>query len=116
MGTMEAVDKLKLFDQQMNLEPAEETDSVARPAGWVDPNRRAPCGYSPAELRAAVDASPDGVPSAITQGHPDPTAGISRKVSSLGIYHAAMPGGKRLAMLKTMLTSACERNCYYCPF
>ena len=27
-----------------------------------------------------------------------------------------MPGGKSIALLKTMLTSACERNCYYCPF
>ena len=27
-----------------------------------------------------------------------------------------MPGGKRIALLKTLLTSACERDCYYCPF
>jgi predicted DNA-binding helix-hairpin-helix protein len=27
-----------------------------------------------------------------------------------------MPGGKRIALLKTMLTSACERNCAYCAF
>jgi predicted DNA-binding helix-hairpin-helix protein len=27
-----------------------------------------------------------------------------------------MPGDKRINLLKTMLTSACERNCYYCPF
>jgi predicted DNA-binding helix-hairpin-helix protein len=27
-----------------------------------------------------------------------------------------MPGGKTLKVLKTLLTSACERNCYYCPF
>ena len=26
------------------------------------------------------------------------------------------PGGKRIALLKTLLTSACERDCYYCPF
>lgn len=32
------------------------------------------------------------------------------------IYSAAMPGGKRIALLKTLLTSACERDCYYCPF
>ena len=29
---------------------------------------------------------------------------------------AVMPGGKRTPLLKTMLTSACERDCYYCPF
>jgi len=32
------------------------------------------------------------------------------------IFHAAMPGGKRMPLLKTLLTSACERDCNYCPF
>ena len=32
------------------------------------------------------------------------------------IYRAVMPGGKRIALLKTLLTSACERDCRYCPF
>jgi predicted DNA-binding helix-hairpin-helix protein len=27
-----------------------------------------------------------------------------------------MPGGKRIALLKTLMTSACERDCYYCAF
>lgn len=39
-----------------------------------------------------------------------------RKVESLCIHPAVMPNGQRLPMLKTLLTSACERNCYYCPF
>ncbi len=30
------------------------------------------------------------------------------------IYMATLPGGKRIPVLKTLLTSACERNCYYC--
>src|SRR5512137_2054444 len=38
----------------------------------------------------------------------DPDAGM--------IHHAIMPGGKRIALLKTLMTSACERDCYYCPF
>ncbi len=29
---------------------------------------------------------------------------------------AALPNGKRVPLLKSLLTSACERNCYYCPF
>ena len=33
-----------------------------------------------------------------------------------GIFQAALPGGKHVPILKTLLTSACERNCYYCPF
>ena len=27
-----------------------------------------------------------------------------------------MPNGKSIALLKTLLTSACERDCHYCPF
>lgn len=57
-----AVDKLSFLNQQMLLEPAEEAESAARPAGWVDPNRRAPCGHSPAELRAAFDWGPPPCP------------------------------------------------------
>ena len=33
-----------------------------------------------------------------------------------GAAKRVMPGGKRLPLLKTLLTSACERDCYYCPF
>lgn len=40
----------------------------------------------------------------------------TRYASGLGISHAQLPNGKLLPMLKTMQTSACERNCYYCPF
>jgi predicted DNA-binding helix-hairpin-helix protein len=32
------------------------------------------------------------------------------------IHQAVMPGGKRIALLKTLLTSACERDCTYCAF
>ncbi|MBN1887619.1 MAG: hypothetical protein JW850_06500, partial [Thermoflexales bacterium] len=30
------------------------------------------------------------------------------------ITHAALPGGKHITLLKTLLSSACERDCYYC--
>ncbi len=32
------------------------------------------------------------------------------------IHPAVMPNGKHIRLLKTLQTSACERNCYYCPF
>lgn len=38
------------------------------------------------------------------------------KTDGLPIHMAALPGGKRVPLLKSLLTSACERNCYYCPF
>jgi predicted DNA-binding helix-hairpin-helix protein len=32
------------------------------------------------------------------------------------VTHANLSGGKTIALLKTMITSACERNCKYCSF
>lgn len=32
------------------------------------------------------------------------------------IYPATLPNGQRIKLLKTQLSSACERDCYYCPF
>jgi predicted DNA-binding helix-hairpin-helix protein len=32
------------------------------------------------------------------------------------IHPAVLPNGQRIKLLKTLLTSACERDCFYCPF
>ena len=32
------------------------------------------------------------------------------------IHPAKLPNGQSIKLLKTLLTSACERDCYYCPF
>lgn len=32
------------------------------------------------------------------------------------IHPAILPNGQRIKLLKTLLTSACERDCFYCPF
>jgi predicted DNA-binding helix-hairpin-helix protein len=32
------------------------------------------------------------------------------------VVKAVLPNGGRTGLLKTLLTSACERNCFYCPF
>lgn len=32
------------------------------------------------------------------------------------VYPAKLPNGQSIKLLKTLLTSACERDCYYCPF
>lgn len=32
------------------------------------------------------------------------------------ISEVALPGGKKMKVVKTLLTSACERDCHYCPF
>lgn len=87
---MDTLQKLRVLGQHMALEPAEDAEAVSRPTGVVDPHQVAACGQTPAALR--------------------------QKVTSGGIQSAVMPGGKRLPLLKTLLTSACERDCYYCPF
>ena len=32
------------------------------------------------------------------------------------VHPAKLPNGQSIKLLKTLLTSACERNCHYCPF
>jgi predicted DNA-binding helix-hairpin-helix protein len=32
------------------------------------------------------------------------------------VHPAQLPSGKQVKLLKTLLSSACERDCYYCPF
>lgn len=32
------------------------------------------------------------------------------------IHPAVLPNGRHIRLLKTLQTSACERNCFYCPF
>ena len=40
----------------------------------------------------------------------------TRQKEPLCVTQAALPNGKHIRLVKTLLTSACERNCYYCPF
>jgi predicted DNA-binding helix-hairpin-helix protein len=39
-----------------------------------------------------------------------------RQLPPIPITQVALPGGRKMNVLKTMLTTACERNCNYCPF
>ncbi len=92
---MDAAEKLAIACSSTILEPAEG------PAGPMAPRQRQ--GYTAAQLRGRF--GPNGVPTAVmVDGR------------SILIETAAMPGGRRIPLLKTMLTTACERDCLYCPF
>ncbi|MFZ0548585.1 MAG: hypothetical protein WAM60_24260, partial [Candidatus Promineifilaceae bacterium] len=96
---MEPTEKLSLFATQMHLELAEENSHKTNgsiPLNVLPNNKTkvAPCGQ-------VVETSGSGIP---------------LKKDSLGIHPAVTPGGKSMSLLKTMITSACERNCFYCPF
>jgi predicted DNA-binding helix-hairpin-helix protein len=38
------------------------------------------------------------------------------RVDDIYIHPAVMPHGRKIRLLKTLLSSACERDCFYCPF
>jgi predicted DNA-binding helix-hairpin-helix protein len=38
------------------------------------------------------------------------------KKDKISVSDAILPNGKRISLLKTQLSTVCERNCYYCPF
>lgn len=85
---METIIKLEEIATHMHLEPAEEVS----PRPLLDEATHvAPCGQVL------------------------PKGDTSSKKPSLGI-HQAVVGNKAVPMIKTMLTTACERNCFYCPF
>lgn len=104
--------RLALLTDQMGLEPAEDADirrsAPAAEAHSLNPHAKAPCGNTPFALRQAMDS--------VTRGGGDPAPSLETKKHSLGVSQAVLPGGRRMALLKTLLTSACERDCYYCPF
>jgi predicted DNA-binding helix-hairpin-helix protein len=60
-------------------------------------------------LASEMEFEPDG------EGECNPMF-TNDSFKDIPITRAAMPGGKYIKLLKTLLTSACERNCYYCPF
>jgi predicted DNA-binding helix-hairpin-helix protein len=91
------VTRLNTLARQMMLEPDGEP---------APPDQPAPCGHTPAELRRVYGDATGA----------DRVSMTVAKRNALGTHDALMPGGKRIRLLKTMLTSACERNCNYCPF
>jgi predicted DNA-binding helix-hairpin-helix protein len=49
-------------------------------------------------------------------GDPDKVHRVRSDGHDFHVHLAASGGGRQLPLLKAMLTSACERNCNYCPF
>src|SRR6266542_4384313 len=83
---MDQLDTLHALSDQMELEHAEESRSSAASNGRSAQSEARPACFTPKEKRAAF------------------------------IHPAQLPNGKQVKLLKTLLSSACERDCYYCPF
>ncbi len=47
---------------------------------------------------------------------PRPVCFAPKQREAVCVHPAHVPNGQTIKLLKTLLTSACERDCYYCPF
>src|SRR5829696_471247 len=47
---------------------------------------------------------------------PKPACFTPKEQRAVFVHPAQLPNGKQVKLLKTLLSSACERDCYYCPF
>lgn len=94
---MDAVEKLVGMSQYMAVEEPEAALPALPPPDSAQEQQGAPA--CPADR-------PLG---------PRPVADAGCK-AGLPIGYATLPGGKKIPLVKTLLTSACERNCFYCAF
>jgi predicted DNA-binding helix-hairpin-helix protein len=93
---METLERLSILSQATLYE---SNDGHPRPIA----DRRAG-GYTAVQERARFGAAQPKVRPVEIDGR------------RLMVHMAATAGGRRTPLLKAMLTSACERDCYYCPF
>ncbi len=64
-------------------------------------------------LSSQMSFEPDGEPRVTS----DAPACFSPKERDQAFTHPAqLPNGQKIVLLKTLLSSACERDCFYCPF
>jgi predicted DNA-binding helix-hairpin-helix protein len=45
-----------------------------------------------------------------------PTCFTQKQQEQVFVHPAQLPNGRSIKLLKTLLSSACERDCFYCPF
>ncbi|MBI5296627.1 MAG: helix-hairpin-helix domain-containing protein [Chloroflexi bacterium] len=83
---MDAISRLKLLSSQMSFEPDGERNPAAVPAATTQNGAAQPVCFTPKERDQAF------------------------------VHPAQMPNGQQIMLLKTLLSSACERDCFYCPF
>lgn len=65
------------------------------------------------ELSSQMTFEADGEPLASS---PAPACYTPKESDNAFIHPAQLPNGRQIKLLKTLLSSACERDCYYCPF
>jgi predicted DNA-binding helix-hairpin-helix protein len=87
--------RLKLLSSQMSFEPEGEHHS----SGSLQATRPSTA------LRSAQGGET-----------PSPACFSPKEQDQTFVHPAQLPNGKNILLLKTLLSSACERDCFYCPF
>ena len=65
--------------------------------------------YLSAQMSFEADGEPRITPAAQTCFSP-------KEMDQAFVHPAQLPNGQKVMLLKTLLSSACERDCFYCPF
>jgi predicted DNA-binding helix-hairpin-helix protein len=94
--------ELKFYN--VSMDGMQKLLELAEHMGVEDPDDRVPAGAPP--------AAGEELPTCHTS-HPK---NAKPKEEALPIFKASIGGGRKVPIIKTVLTSACERNCYYCAF
>ena len=66
------------------------------------------------ELEPAEESRAERTPTASVETRP--ACFTPRQKDAIFVHPARLPNGKSIKLLKTLLSSACERDCFYCPF
>jgi predicted DNA-binding helix-hairpin-helix protein len=68
------------------------------------------------ELEHAEESRSLSTGSADAQTDAHPACFTPKEQRAAFVHPAQLPNGKQIKLLKTLLSSACERDCFYCPF
>jgi predicted DNA-binding helix-hairpin-helix protein len=66
-------------------------------------------------LTDQMDLELDGIPP-IPDGREKPGCFTQKQRDNIFVHPAQLPDGQKIKLLKTQLSSVCERDCFYCPF
>lgn len=111
---MDAMDRLKFLTSQMSFEADVENNgwSSSREATYRDQNH-AHDGLDTFAANASINSAHRARHSTTES---KPICFSPKEKDQAFVHPAQLPNGKQILLLKTLLSSACERDCFYCPF
>jgi len=68
-------------------------------------------------LTDQMDLELDGAPNLAARDDKEkPNCFTQKQRDNIFVHPAQLPNGQKIKLLKTLLSSVCERDCFYCPF